>query len=75
MISLYGPRGISIVATIVGSTTGQAIQNVIVGRMPKPWLTLYLETGECVTVDRVNVGKPAPAKFVAPVELWVTPKA
>jgi hypothetical protein len=43
--------------------------------MPKPWATFNLETGERVTADRLNVGKPAPGKLVAPVEVWVTPKA
>jgi hypothetical protein len=42
--------------------------------MPKPWITFNLATGELVTADRVHVGKPAPGKFVAPVEIWVTPK-
>ena len=44
-------------------------------RMPKPWVTVHLDTGERVTADRVDVGKPAPGKFLAPVELWATPKA
>lgn len=65
----------SIVATIMNSTTGQPIQKMTFGRMPKPWASFNLETGELVTADRVNVGKPAPGKFVAPVEVWVTPKA
>jgi hypothetical protein len=64
----------SIVATIMNSITGQPIQKMTFGRMPKPWATFHLESGERVTADRVNVGKPAPGKFVAPVEVWVTPK-
>ncbi len=64
----------SIVATVMNSTTGQAIQKMTFGRMPKPWVSFHLETGERVTADRVNVGKPAPGKFVASVEVWVTPK-
>lgn len=64
----------SIIATIMNSSTGQPIQKMTFGRMPKPWVTFNLATGELVTADRVHVGKPAPGKFVAPVEVWVTPK-
>jgi hypothetical protein len=64
----------SVVATIMNSATGQPIQKMTFGRMPKPWASFNLETGELVTADRVQVGKPAPGKFVAPVEVWVTPK-
>lgn len=79
----YGRRGrpvgsgalMSIIATIMNSATGQPIQKMTFGRMPKPWASFNLETGELVTADRVHVGKPAPGKFVAPVEVWVTPKA
>lgn len=56
-----------IVATIMNSTTGQPIQKMQFGRMPKPWASFTLESGELVTADRVDVGKPAPGKFVAPV--------
>lgn len=66
--------GMSIIATIMNSTTGQPIQKMTFGRMPKPWISFHLENGERVTADRVNVGKPAPGKFIAPVEVWVTPK-
>lgn len=65
----------SIIATIMNSSTGQPIQKMTFGRMPKPWASFNLATDELVTADRVNVGKPAPGKFVAPVEVWVTPKA
>ena len=65
----------SVVATIMNSATGQPIQKMTFGRMPKPWASFNLETGELVTADRVQVGKPAPGKFVAPVEVWVTPKS
>ena len=61
-------------ATIINSATGQPIHKVTFGRMPKPWATFNLASGELVTADRVHVGKPAPGKFVAPVEVWVTPK-
>jgi hypothetical protein len=43
-------------------------------RMPKPWISFNLASGELVTADRVVVGKPAPGKFITPVEIWVTPK-
>ena len=65
----------SIVATIMNSTTGQPIQTFTFGRMPKPWVSFNLSSGELVTADRVHVGKPAPGKFGAPVEVWVTPKS
>ncbi|MDG2535298.1 hypothetical protein P6144_16680 [Sphingomonas sp. HITSZ_GF] len=63
-----------IVATIMNSTTGQPIQKLTFGRMPKPWASFTLETGELVTADRIDVGKPAPGKVVVPVAVWVTPK-
>tara|TARA_R110000868_G_scaffold408118_2_gene690341 strand:+ start:916 stop:1398 length:483 start_codon:yes stop_codon:yes gene_type:complete len=72
--ALIGLR-MSIIATIMNSATGQPIQKMTFGRMPKPWASFNLESGELVTADRVHVGKPAPGKFVAPVEVWVTPKA
>jgi hypothetical protein len=63
-----------IVATIMNSTTGQPIQRFTFGRMPKPWVSFTLETGELVTADRVDIGKPAPGKVVVPISVWVTPK-
>lgn len=68
-----GPR-MSIIATIMNSATGEPIQKMTFGRMPKPWVTFNLASGELVTADRVHVGKPAPGKFISPVEVWVTPK-
>jgi hypothetical protein len=65
----------SIVATIMNSGTGLPIQKMTFGRMPKPWASFTLETGERVTASRVDVGKPAPGKFLAPVEVWVSLKA
>jgi hypothetical protein len=65
----------SVVATIMNSATGQPIQKMTFGRMPKPWASFNLATGEVVMADRVEVGKPAPGKFIAPVEFWVTPKS
>ena len=64
-----------IIATIMDSTTGQPIQKFSFGRMPKPWVSFTLETGELVKADRVEVGKPAPGKFAVPVSVWVTPKS
>ena len=66
------PMGI--IATIMNTTTGQPIQRMSFGRMPKPWASFTLETGELVKADRVEVGKPAPGKVVVPVSVWVTPK-
>lgn len=70
---LSAPR-MAIVATIMNSTTGKPIRRFTFGRMPKPWASFILETGERVTADRVDVGKPAPGKVVVPVSVWVTPK-
>nr|WP_295667582.1 hypothetical protein [Sphingomonas sp.] len=64
-----------VTATIMNTATGQPIQRMVFGRMPKPWVSFNLETGELVTADRVEVGKPAPGKFTVPVTVWVTPKA
>lgn len=64
----------SIVATIMNTVTGHAIQKMTFGRMPKPWASFNLQTGELVTAERVVVGKPAPGKFIAPVEVWVSVK-
>lgn len=65
----------SIIATIMNSATGQPIQKMTFGRMPKPWASFNLASGELVTADRVHVGKPAARKFMAQVEVWVTPKS
>lgn len=63
-----------VTATIMNSATGEQIQKMVFGRMPKPWASFTLESGELVTADRVDVGKPAPGKFAVPVAVWVTPK-
>lgn len=65
----------SIIATIMNTVTGRPIQKMTFGRMPKPWASFNLETGELVTAERIDVGKPAPGKFTAPVDVWVTLKA
>ena len=59
----------------MNTATGQPIQKMTFGRMPKPWISFNLATGELVTADRVEVGKPAPGKVVVPVSVWVTVKA
>jgi len=66
--------GMSIIANIMNTKTGQLIQKMPFGRMPKPWISFTLASGELVTADRVTVGKPAPGKFITPVDIWVTPK-
>ncbi|WP_267386905.1 hypothetical protein [Sphingomonas sp. GC_Shp_3] len=65
----------AVIATIMNTATGQPIQKMTFGRMPKPWASFNLATGELVTADRVEVGKPAPGKVVVPVSVWVTVKA
>ena len=67
-------RSMGIIATIMNTATGLPIQKMTFGRMPKPWASFTLESGELVKADRVEVGKPAPGKFVVPVSVWVTPK-
>tara|TARA_R110001599_G_scaffold56407_3_gene156014 strand:- start:2 stop:247 length:246 start_codon:yes stop_codon:yes gene_type:complete len=67
-------RGMAIIATIMNSTTGQPIQKMTFGRMPKPWASFSLESGELVTAERIDIGTPAHGKFVAPVSIWVMPK-
>jgi hypothetical protein len=63
----------SITATIANITTGQPIQKMTFGRMPRPYATFTLTTGELVTAERIETGKPAPGKFIAPVTIWVNP--
>lgn len=67
-------RGMGITATIMNTATGQPIQKMSFGRMPKPWASFTLESGELVTAERIDVGKPAPGKFTAPISIWVTVK-
>lgn len=72
---LANSAAMSIIATIMNTATGRPIQKMTFGRMPKPWISFNLESGELVTAERIDVGKPAPGKFIAPVDIWVTPKA
>ena len=74
LVRLATGPGMSIVTTIMNTVTGLPIQKMTFGRMPKPWASFNLETGELVTAERVHVGKPAPGKFIAPIEVWVTVK-
>lgn len=67
-------HAMSITATIMNSATGQPIQKMKFNRMPKPWASFTLETGEMVAAERIDIGKPAPGKFTAPIDIWVTPK-
>lgn len=62
----------SIIATIMNTAAGRPIQKMQFGRMPKPWVSFILESGEHVTAERIDVGKPAPGKFAAPIDIWVT---
>ena len=66
--------GMSITATIMNAATGRPIQKMTFGRMPQTGAGFVLESGERVTAQRVEMRKPAPGKFVSPVEIWVTPK-
>ena len=64
----------SIKATIMNAATGKQIQTHIFGRTPFVGTAFHLENGERVTAQRVEIGKPAPGKFVTPVDVWVTLK-
>jgi hypothetical protein len=62
-------------ATIMNSATGEPIQKHMFGPMPFIGTAFYLENGERLTAQRVDVGKAAPGKFITPVDVWVTPKS
>ena len=62
----------AITANIMNTVTGCPIQKITFGRMPKPWASFNLATGELVTAERIDVGKPAPGAFAAPIDIWVT---
>jgi hypothetical protein len=66
-------RAMGIITTIMNAATGDSIQKMTFERMPKPYATFNLASGELVTAERIDVGKPAPGKFVAPITIWVTP--
>jgi len=62
-------------ANIMNTATGQPIQKITFGRMPKPWASFNLESGELVTAERIDLNKPAPGKFGATIDIWVTTKS
>jgi hypothetical protein len=64
----------AVVATIMNTLTGLPIQKMRFERMPKPWASFTLENGKLVTAERIDVGKPAPGKFIAPVDVWISLK-
>lgn len=64
----------SITANIMNIATGRQLQQMRFGRMPQKWASFTLETGELVKAERIDIGKPAPGKFVAPVDIWVHAK-
>ena len=65
----------TVIATIMDTGTGQAIQKMKFGRMPRPGSAFVLASGAQVTAQRVDIGKPEPGKFVTPVSVWVAPMA
>ena len=67
-------RAMGITATIMNTATGQPIQKMAFGRMPKPWASFTLASGELVTAERIDVTPPAPGKFAATVQVWVKVK-
>ena len=64
----------AVTATIMNAVTGRPLQRMTFERMPKPWSSFSLSTGELVTAERIDVGKPAPGKFAVPVDIWVSVK-
>jgi len=70
----YAPA-MSIKATIMNAATGEPIQTFIFGRRPFTGTEFILTSGEKVAAQRVDIGKPAPGKFITPVDVWVTLKA
>jgi len=67
------PR-MSIKATIMNAATGEPIQTFLFGRRPSVGTEFIMASGERVTAQRVDIGKPAPGKFITPVDVWVTLK-
>ena len=56
-----------ITATIMNTATGQPIQKMSFGRMPKPWASFTLESGELVTAERIVLRKPSPGPMTQPI--------
>jgi len=61
----------AVIATIMDSGTGEPIQKMTFGRLPHAGSAFVLASGAQVTAQRVEVGKPAPGRFVTPVRVWV----
>lgn len=61
----------SVITSIIDTATGKVIQKMKFERMPRAGLSFNLESGELVTAQRVVVGKPAPGKFITPVDVFV----
>jgi hypothetical protein len=62
----------SIKATIMDAATGKPIQTFLFGRRPYAGTGFTLASGEKVTAQRVDIGKPGPGSFATPVDVWVT---
>lgn len=65
----------ALIATIMNTVTGRPIQKMSFERMPKPWASFTLQDGTLVTAERIDIGKPAPGKFAAPIDVWVSLKS
>ena len=63
----------TVITSIIDVATGKVIQKMKFGRMPRAGLSFNLETGALVTAQRVVVGKPAPGKFISPIDVFVGP--
>ncbi|CAN5407997.1 hypothetical protein BH11PSE5_BH11PSE5_17040 [soil metagenome] len=59
---------------IMNAAAGKPVQKMTFGRMSQRYATFTLGSREHVTAERMDVGKPALARFVAPVDIWVTGK-
>ncbi|MDB5719064.1 MAG: hypothetical protein JWM38_2491 [Sphingomonas bacterium] len=61
----------TVIATIMDIATGEPVLKMMFGRLPRPGSAFVLASGAQVTAQRVELGKPAPGKFVTPVSVWV----
>ena len=64
----------SVTATIMRAATGEPVQKMTFGRIPRLYATFNLHSGELVQVLRIEVGKPAPGKVATPVTIWIESK-
>jgi hypothetical protein len=53
----------SITATIMNTKTGQPLQKMTFSRMPKPWASFNLTSGERVTAERLRKASLRRARF------------